>query len=357
VAIRETAMKLVMLLVVRDDADVVDAQIAFHLNAGVDFVIATDHESVDGTSDLLEGYSRAGYVRLLREHGEARDDVWRMNMARLAVREHAADWIIDSHADEFWLPRAESIREVLAAIPSRYGAVQALTRVFPPRPDGSAPFFERLTARSVVTDLRVDESAGRLEWALRPILRANDEVVVAGTRDVVLDGRVPLRAWYPIEVLRFPFRSGEQAERRVRGRSGSPSPRSRIEQQMFRATGADEWVSRWNEIVLHDDALQRGIQDGTFVVDERLRDALSGIVTRERSGHAFTLPEDGSASLGLRVPTVVEDVAYAAECAAVREVDSESVLRRVQALEDRIVSLESTVSRRAKRRLSRLFRR
>jgi branched-chain amino acid transport system ATP-binding protein len=129
VAIRETAMKLVMLLVVRDDADVVDAQIAFHLNAGVDFVIATDHESVDGTSDLLEGYSRAGYVRLMREHGEARDDVWRMNMARLAIREHAADWIIDSHADEFWLPRAESIREVLAAIPSRYGAVQALTRV------------------------------------------------------------------------------------------------------------------------------------------------------------------------------------------------------------------------------------
>jgi glycosyl transferase family 2 len=348
-------MKLVMLLVVRDDADVVDAQIAFHLNAGVDFVIVTDHESVDGTSDLLEAYSRAGYVRLLREHGEARDDVWRMNMARLAVREHAADWIIDSRADEFWLPRAESIREVLAAIPSRYGAVQALTRVFLPRPDGPAPFFERLTARSVLTDLRVNESAGTLEWALRPIQRANDGVVIAGTRDVVLDERVPLRAWYPIEVLRFPFRSREQAERRVRGRSSSPTAHSRVEQQMFSAT--DEWVSRWNEIVLHDDALQRGIQDGTFVVDERLRDALRGIVTRERSGHAFALPEDGSASLGLRVPTVVEDVAYAAECEAVREVDFESVLQRVQVLEDRIVSLESTVSRRAKRRLSRLFRR
>ena len=31
-----------MVLVVLDDADWVDAQIAFHLNAGVDFVIATD---------------------------------------------------------------------------------------------------------------------------------------------------------------------------------------------------------------------------------------------------------------------------------------------------------------------------
>ena len=38
-------MKLVQTLVVRDEVDIVDAQIAYHLNAGVDFVIATDHES------------------------------------------------------------------------------------------------------------------------------------------------------------------------------------------------------------------------------------------------------------------------------------------------------------------------
>ena len=38
-------MKLVMTLLARDEADVVEAWLAFHLNAGADFVVATDNRS------------------------------------------------------------------------------------------------------------------------------------------------------------------------------------------------------------------------------------------------------------------------------------------------------------------------
>ena len=49
---------IVVTVLARDEADVIDAQVAFHLNAGADFVIATDNSSRDGTTEILERYTR-----------------------------------------------------------------------------------------------------------------------------------------------------------------------------------------------------------------------------------------------------------------------------------------------------------
>ena len=116
-------MKLVMTLLVRDEADIVDAQIAFHLAAGVDFVIATDNRSEDGTTDVLERYEREGRLRLLREEGDdLRQSEWVTRMARLAATEHGADWVLNADADEFWWPRGPSLHDVLAAVPPTTGS-------------------------------------------------------------------------------------------------------------------------------------------------------------------------------------------------------------------------------------------
>ena len=53
-------MKLAMTLLARDEADIVDAQIAFHLHAGVDFVVATDNRSEDGTTRGLRAVRARG---------------------------------------------------------------------------------------------------------------------------------------------------------------------------------------------------------------------------------------------------------------------------------------------------------
>ena len=84
-------MKLVMTLLVRDEADIVDEQIAFHLDAGVDFVVATDNRSQDGTTEILERYASEGDLHLIREPGEdLRQSEWVTRMARLAATEFGA---------------------------------------------------------------------------------------------------------------------------------------------------------------------------------------------------------------------------------------------------------------------------
>src|SRR6476620_9742296 len=128
-------MKLVQTLVVRDEADIVGEQIEYHLNAGVDFVIASDHESVDGTTEILEQYAREGHLRLIRVQGEMHDGPWRTNMARLAATEHGADWVINTDADEFWMPRRGSLKDVFTAVPVSVGRIYAVSKHFVPRPE------------------------------------------------------------------------------------------------------------------------------------------------------------------------------------------------------------------------------
>src|SRR5688572_7738645 len=141
-------MRLVMTLLVRDEADIVDAQIAFHLNAGVDFVIATDNRSEDGTTEILERYASGGFLHRIEEPGDdLRQTEWVTRMARLAAIDFGADWVINADADEFWWPRGPSLKDVLATVPQRYGVVRGAWRNFVPRPEEERFFAERMTVR------------------------------------------------------------------------------------------------------------------------------------------------------------------------------------------------------------------
>src|SRR6266571_6892323 len=172
-------MRLVLTALARDEADVIDAQIAFHLNAGVDFVIATDNASRDGTTEILESYERAGCLHLIREPAEGlRQGEWVTRMARLAATEFAADWVINSDADEFWWPRGASLKDVLVAIPERYGVVEAFWRSFVPRPDDGAFFAERMTAR-VSQQAPINDPTSLFRPNLKSIHRADPNVTLS----------------------------------------------------------------------------------------------------------------------------------------------------------------------------------
>ena len=192
-------MTLVMTLLARDEADVVESWLSFHLNAGADFVVATDNNSQDGTTDVLERFAREGHLHLLREPGDdLRQNEWVTRMARLAATDFGADWVINSDADEFWWPRGPSLSHVLDAIPPRYGTVGAFLRTFPPRPDSDVPFAERLTVRFSAL-APINDPASLYKPIRKVIHRGHPQIALTRGNHAVIDSPFdPLRGWFPV---------------------------------------------------------------------------------------------------------------------------------------------------------------
>ncbi len=341
-----------MTLLARDEADIVDSWLTFHLNAGADFVIATDNLSTDGTTEILERYASEGHVHLIREQGEdLRQDEWVTRMARLAATDFGADWVINSDADEFWWPRGASLRDVLAAVPPRYGTVGAFLRVFVPRPDRDEQFAERMTVRFSAL-APINDPASLYKPIRKVVHRAHPELrLTRGNHALVGSPFAPLRGWFPIEAFHFPLRSPEQCEHKARLQGTAfetyiDRAPTAYHAQMFEALRAGTIAEYYDSLVVGDDELEVGVADGRLVVDTRLRDAL-----RKLTG------EPGAASLSFPTPTLVDDAVYAVEAAVLGEADVVRLQRRLDVLERRLLSLELRLPNRVYRRLSRVAKR
>jgi hypothetical protein len=349
-------MKLVMTLRARDEADVVDAQIAFHLNAGVDFIVAIDHRSEDGTTAILESYARRGHLHLIREQGvEMREGDWATEMARIAARDFGADWVISGDADEFWWPRGGSLREVLESTPDRYGVVHALLRQFVARPDDGSFFAERMVAR-VSGSAPINDPTSLFRPNLKAVHRGEPNVTLsAGAHTLLESNLVPMRGWYPIELLHFPIRSFTQCDRKYAHlRDALGQSRNAYYEDVHRARQQGRFAEFYESLVVDDDALERGIDAGSLVIDTRLRDALR---TLRLEGGGFALPESGESRLSFPRPTVVDDAAYAVDVAALGEADVVRLQRRLDTLEPRLLALERRPSTLVSRRLAAAARR
>jgi hypothetical protein len=318
-------MKVVMTLLVRDEEDVLDAHLRYHLENGVDFVIATDHLSKDATTEILREYERAGAVHVIREEREEYNQpLYVTRMARLAATDFGADWVINADADEFWWPRDAPFEELFAAIPSRFGVVLGLWRHFVLRPDDDVPFFERMLWRR-------RPSSDRLHTyhpAVKVAHRADPDVVVGGgNHKAYVPGRATLEDWIPIEVLHFSVRTVAHATQKFTKTSlEGPVRPGRHWQRAAReieAEGGDAFVAA---LLVDDEALERGLADGSLTRDTRVRDALRSVFARE----AFERP----------VPALTDDAELAAEFGAFLPAASwRRLSARVSGLEARMARL------------------
>ena len=113
-ALTRTAVRLLarpgpiaMLLLVRDEIDIIEQNINFHLGFGIEQFVVTDNGSVDGTRDVLADFQRrlGKSFLIIDDPEQAYIQAQRVNrMIQIAKQRFRPRWIISSDADEFWYP-------------------------------------------------------------------------------------------------------------------------------------------------------------------------------------------------------------------------------------------------------------
>jgi hypothetical protein len=302
-------MRLVMTMVVRDEADVLEANLEHHLRQGVDLVLVTDHASEDATADILDRYARAGSVRVFREGAETLDQApWVTRMARLAAVEHGADWVLHSDADEFWFPIAGTLEDVLAAVPPSFGRLAVPRRDFIPRP-GDEPFHERMT-------IRERESHNRRGEPLEPKVAhraAPDVEIDHGNHTATAPGLGALLPVPVLEILHFPVRSYAQFERKVvraglgyEALESRPPEVGRDQLELLEIQRRGELEAHYANATRSEDAVDAGLADGSLIVDRRLALSLTasdgvqtspeGVAAMDLLRHALAAIDRGMAT-------------------------------------------------------------
>jgi Glycosyl transferase family 2 len=285
-------MRLAMTLLVRNVADIIEANLRYHRAQGVDFFVVGDNGSTDGTVAILERHERAGLVKLEHFPGSV-NQAWsegRTKIARL-THELGADWVIHNDGDEFWWPVTGDLKQTLAAIPERFGLVIAPRTEFVPRP-GNASFADRLTVREA-RSLRPPKAAHRTHprivldhphptriWIEEP----SEEGVLEGRPGLTIsDSGRPVRAEqelifaprFPIRVLHFPVRSPAQYRHRVEMAEGAGMLESSWRAELLAAHESGRLDHVYNELTLSDQEVVRGVEDGWLVEDTDFRDYLA----------------------------------------------------------------------------------
>jgi Glycosyl transferase family 2 len=265
-------MRVVMTLLVRDEADVVEANLRYHLGRGIDFVIATDNASTDGTTEILERFEAEGVLRLIREPAQDyRQAAWRTRMARLAATEHGADWVFNSDADEFWWPRRGTLKDVFETVPRQFGALAAPLVDFVPRPDSAEPFYRRMTfAETEFRNRRGQPGRTKPKMAHRGVPEVE---ISSGNHKLLAGGLRLVPGWEPILVFHFPLRSYAQFERKVSLKATNPThDLDKQRADLVEALRRGELRQLYEARVPGEEELRRGLSEGSICEDPRLKD-------------------------------------------------------------------------------------
>jgi hypothetical protein len=291
-------MKLVMTLLVRDEEDVLRANIEFHRAQGVDFFLVTDNKSEDATPDIIREYESQGIAKYIYE---ADDDynqtAWVSRMAQMAANEYSADWVINNDADEFWWPRSGDLKATFAAVPAEFNIVVGQRHDFVPLVDEQAVFYHDMVYRKKV-------SLNTIGKPLPPKVahRGDPEVTVAQGNhwaELSVDEH-PVNDL--VDIFHYPIRRYSQFTNKII-KGGQAYERNKTQaaqvggtwKKLYKEYQKNGLVGFYRKQSMTAKQLEKGLRKHELVSDRRLSDYLREV---EVSGRRVASVQDASAKAG-----------------------------------------------------------
>lgn len=274
---------LAMTMVVRDEEDILEKNIEYHLGAGVDKIIVMDNGSVDGTMDILDKYQKKGVVDYeVKKERNFSQGIWMSQLMSKATKKYGADFVINSDADEFWVPRYFNLKTMILA-DSDFDVISVAVRNYLPIGRDKTQFFDfgdflycvSKTIPIPSLEERKVEDLWLYEYARKLITSSKVTGIGYGNDTAVSSDSLKKILTNNILIHHFPVRSWENFERKVKI-GGENLARSQNKDLTI------SWQRRWWYQIYLDGNLKDEYRRQTMIdkLDELLA---AGIIKKERS--------------------------------------------------------------------------
>ena len=144
--------KIVLLVLPSNQGDILKDYIEWHLELGVDLILAEEVGSSDNTHGILESFSKSGHLHWARAPDRNRLKYrGEETLAKMAIDQHGADWIIMNDVDEFLCPQGQELRALL-----QRAAAENVTAISVPCFNVTGPVVQSGRRATETLTLRID---------------------------------------------------------------------------------------------------------------------------------------------------------------------------------------------------------